>query len=171
MEKRIRLDVPRVELVQTQESEAPLLAALRKQVWDATYRGIYPDEMIDEFDLEWHVQQDLRRIRSPQFQVYFICVNEEKAGYLILKQDGGLLLQSLYLLPAFQQKGIGSAVFRLIRQTAAEEKLTSFSCMCQPDNRGAMQFYEKQGGTIRGYDRCEEAWQSSAEFVFPVAEG
>lgn len=32
-------------------TDAELLAETRRSAWDATYRGIYPDAWIDEYDL------------------------------------------------------------------------------------------------------------------------
>ena len=33
------------------EEEAHLLSEFRQRVWDTTYRGIYPDEIIDNLNL------------------------------------------------------------------------------------------------------------------------
>ena len=42
----------KVTFKKAEPTDAPLLAATRQKAWAATYRGIYPDEMIDQYDLE-----------------------------------------------------------------------------------------------------------------------
>ena len=41
-----------VEFRRASPEDARLLAETRRRAWDTTYRGIYPDAMIDEYDLE-----------------------------------------------------------------------------------------------------------------------
>lgn len=38
--------------------DAAVLTATRRKVWDATYRGIYPDGMIDDYAYETHLARD-----------------------------------------------------------------------------------------------------------------
>lgn len=40
-----------VEFRRASPEDARLLAETRRRAWDTTYRGIYPDAMIDEYDL------------------------------------------------------------------------------------------------------------------------
>ncbi len=39
-----------VRFVPASEDDAMTIVALRQKVWASTYRGIYPDSMIDVFD-------------------------------------------------------------------------------------------------------------------------
>ena len=156
-----------VDFIPVEESEASILGLLRQKAWAATYRGVYPDEMIDQFDYAWHRERDLLRIRSSEYQNYLIQLHGKNVGYLVLKNEPVLLLQSLYLLPEAQKKGIGRQSFAFIRQYCAERGIQSFRCHCQPDNKNAMGFYEKMGGVIVDRDEGnEERWQDSAVFAF-----
>ena len=58
-----------VEFQLAQVSDAPILAATRQKVWDATYRGIYPDEMIDQYDMALFTAKDRTRISDPENKV------------------------------------------------------------------------------------------------------
>ena len=51
-----------VEFRRARAEDARLLAETRRRAWDTTYRGIYPDAMIDEYDLEAHTARDAARI-------------------------------------------------------------------------------------------------------------
>lgn len=73
------------------EEEAHLLSEFRQRVWDTTYRGIYPDEIIDNFDFDFHDERNLLWIKSDEFRVYFITADGEKAGYLILQEKRAFL--------------------------------------------------------------------------------
>lgn len=43
-------------------TDAELLAETRRSAWDATYRGIYPDAWIDEYDLAEQTQRERARL-------------------------------------------------------------------------------------------------------------
>lgn len=153
------------------ESNVHALGLLRQQAWASTYRGIYPDEMIDQFDFKWHEEKDLLRMQSPQFFHWFIQENGENIGYLTLRNADFLYLYSLYLLPAAQKKGYGRQAMNFTAYFCKEYGKTVFRCHCQPDNKNAMQFYEKMGGII--VDRDDENienWQNTVVFEFSVPD-
>ena len=55
----------KVTFKKAEPTDAPLLAATRQKAWAATYRGIYPDEMIDQYDLERTQPRTGRDYRIP----------------------------------------------------------------------------------------------------------
>ena len=84
--------------VPAEPEEAHLLSEFRQKVWATTYRGIYPDDIIDNFDFEFHDSRNLEWINSGEYLVFFITENDEKAGYAfseILKETGDFMLDSL----------------------------------------------------------------------------
>ncbi len=140
--------------------DAPALSELRRQVWETTYRGIYPDEMIDDFDYAFHNERNLMYIHSPNFVVYFILDGTEKIGYLILRKKDPLHLQSLYLLEQYRGRGIGTMAFDFVRSYCREHGISQFGLDCHPDNTGSLAFYAKMGGVIiqrdEGHENNEE---------------
>ncbi len=130
----------KAEFVPVQESEVSELGSLRQKAWASTYRGIYPDEMIDRFDFVWHREKDLLRLRNPSYRNWFISVKGEKVGYLILRHGEPGLLQSLYLLPKVQKHGIGRQTFEFLGRYCLGQGIKRFRCHCQPDNRNAIAF-------------------------------
>lgn len=58
----------KAEFIPIQKSEVSTLGVLRQKAWAAIYCGIYPDEMIDQFDYAWHREKDLLRLRNPLYQ-------------------------------------------------------------------------------------------------------
>lgn len=157
----------RVDFISVRESDAGILGRLRQKAWSATYRGIYPDEMIDQFDYPWHKERDTLRIRSPQYENYFIQVCGQNVGYLTLKKDKVLILYSLYLLPEAQGQGIGRQAFSFVSRYCDKCDSHGFCCHCQPDNTNAMGFYRHMGGRIIARDEeNEQRWQNTVVFYF-----
>ncbi len=151
------------------ESDAPALGRLRQSAWTATYEGIYPAELLEHFDFDWHKERDLRRIRDPGFHHFFLQTEGRTVGYLTLKEGPVLLLYSLYLLPEAQKHGIGRQAFAFVRDFCTRHQQTAFCCHCQPDNTNAMDFYRHMGGRIIARDEGnEDRWQDTVVFQFQV---
>lgn len=158
-----------IQFVPVKESEAGLIGRLRQKAWASTYRGIYPQEMMDRFDYDWHKERDLMRMRNPQFHHYFIQQQGRSVGYLTLKDGPSFLIYSLYLLPEAQKQGIGRQAFRFVSDFCTQRGIDTFSCHCQPDNTNAMDFYHHMGGEIVARDEGnEERWQDTVVFRFDV---
>ncbi len=148
------------------EEDAPVIARLRQQCWAATYRGVYPDDMIDAYDHAWHAARDLARIRDGNHRVRLIVQDGQPVGYITLLHEPPLLM-SLYILPEYQRQGIGSAAFRLVRDTFRAHGHTCFTCHCLPANAPARAFYQRMGGVIAGEDAGNpEPWQDSVIYRF-----
>lgn len=129
--------MPVVDFIPVKESEVHTLGVLRQKAWAATYRGIYPDEMIDQFDFEWHREKDLLRLRHPQYRNWFIQAKGETVGYLTLRHGEPMLLQSLYLLPQAQKQGVGRQAFKFVCQYCSERGIekgpfTTLQCDDRP---------------------------------------
>ena len=142
----------KIEFVFAKPEDARFLSEMRRKVWLSTYRGIYPDKLLDEFDFEFHDKKNLSMIELDDFSVYFILSDGKTAGYLILQHKNPLYVQSLYLLEDFRGKGIGRKVFEFIRKTAKENRTEKIYLGCYPENTKALGFYEKMGGKITEKD-------------------
>ena len=149
------------------EDDAKTIIELRKQIWATTYRGLYPDSMIDDFDYAWHLEKELQRIRHPEYRVYRIVKDNRSIGYLSTRKTDVVILQSLYVLEEYQHQGIGRIAFDFVKHYCRENEADYFICHCLPENWNARKFYEKMGGTIIGEDMDnEESWMNSVIFRF-----
>lgn len=156
-----------VDFVLAQERDAETIARLRQKIWATTYRGIYPDEMIDHFDLTWHAEKDRQRIQSAAFSVYLLQIGETPIGYLILRTADPATLMSLYVLSDYQKQGIGAQAMAFAKKCFQAANVESFLCHCQPDNANALAFYHRMGGKIVDQDmENPESWQNSVIFQF-----
>ena len=155
--------------VEAAKEDAAAIIALRHQIWGTTYRGIYPDDMIDNFDWARHREKELLRINDPAYSVYLLQKGDQNIGYLTIRRTDGIILQSLYILSEYQRQGIGRAAFDFIKAYCREREAKSFICRCVPENLNARAFYEKMGGEVIGADlENEEAWQNSVTYQFTL---
>lgn len=151
------------------EDDAKTIIELRQQIWATTYRGFYPDSMIDNFDYAWHQEKELQRISHPEYRVYRIVKDDRNIGYLSTRKTDAVMLQSLYVLEEYQHQGIGRTAFEFVKQHCRENGADSFVCHCLPENWNARKFYEKMGGKVIDEDMDnEESWMNSVIYRFMV---
>ncbi len=133
--------------------DAPLTAELRRRAWLTTYRGIYPDELLDGFDTAARAERDRKMLVSPDITGFIIEADGTPCGFMLLQDSGGLNLRALYLLKEHRGKGIGRYAFRVIRDIARERGYSKFACNCNSHNSPALAFYKSMGG--RAISRSE----------------
>ena len=160
--------IKQVEFVPAKASDAAVISALRQRIWDTTYRGVYPDAVIDDFDYDRHRHRDLQKIADPSFTVYLIQYGDEHIGYFIFQDtDAGVWLHSLYVLRAYQHRGIGKQAFAILKDYCREREIDRFACNCSPHNENAMRFYRRMGGVVEKTDTGHENKQEDGvTFVF-----
>lgn len=158
-----------ITFVEAAEADALTLIGLRHRIWSTTYRGIYPDSMIDDFDWDWHREKELSRINHPSFSVYLIRKGDFDIGYLTINRSDIIVLQSLYIVLEYQRQGVGRCAFDFIREYCREQRAESFVCRCVPENLNARAFYERMDGKVIGEDLTnEEGWQNSVTYRFAL---
>ena len=158
------------------ESELKELSDMRRVIHAQTYRGIHPDEMIDNYDYERFMEMDRKRLKQDNCYYLFICENDTKIGYLLVKEevpskykDFAFYLGSLHLLPEYQKRGYGKVSFKYISSLCQELGYSKFYCQCNPHNKNAMEFYHHMGGSIGCEDTGhKEKIEDAVYFEFSV---
>ncbi len=157
-------------------ADAQILASTRQKVWASTYRGIYPDKMIDEFDYDWHIKREQHNLQNPLFHTYLVMDGNECVGYYTylsretpLWRDYCFRLYSLYLLPAYQANGEGRRIFETVISECRRFGCDKFYLSCQPQNIGAMGFYRHMGGCLVNEDvGHDDPAEDTVDFEFYV---
>lgn len=130
------------------EDTAKIIAELRHEIWATTYRGIYSDERIDNYDFEEHKQRDLQRIQSISYHVYLITDADNPIGYFTFSTTETVYIQSLYIRREYQRHGIGKKAFSVIREYCVTHGFDKFTCNCNSHNYPAQSFYRSMGGAV-----------------------
>ena len=92
--------------IEASEEDVPSIIALRQRIWGTTYRGVYPDSMIDNFDWDWHREMELLRVHHPAYSVYLVRKDRQDIGYLTINEADVITLQSLYISAEYQRQGL-----------------------------------------------------------------
>lgn len=130
------------------------LAKLKQKVWDETYRGIYDDEIIDNFDFIKSENSFKSIIENEKISLYVVESENKLIGYMSVgvpireyatyNQEIGLL----YLRDEFQHQGLGKELFDIAYNEIKNNGYNSFFISCNKYNMKARKFYEKMGGML-----------------------
>ncbi len=134
-------------------SNAATLAKTRQLVWLQTYRGIYPDTKLDDYDLAFYTRRDEEKLADEANHYYLFLDGLTCVGYFSFGpyhyghyKDFDLCLNHLYILDGFKGKGLGRRAFETITEHCQRQGLTKFFCGCNVNNLPAIAFYRHMGG-------------------------
>lgn len=125
-----------LQYIPADESDIPIVYELTKHLID-TYEDV-ASVPYDEI-LEW-VEYKIKRCISEH---QCVLLDGQKCGYFYLRDDGELDL--IYILPAFQNRGIGSEI---LKKCIAESKNPMYLCVFTKNVR-AISLYERFGFSVR----------------------
>ncbi len=133
--------------------DAARIVQLRSLIWQETYQGIYPDEMLYGADLKADEKKFAARIADPAHQLYLYCDGEECIGYFAIGpsnygpyKDFDLCLNNLYIRKEYKGCGLGRRAFEVICDYCRANGISKFFCGCNFHNRNAVEFYRHMGG-------------------------
>ena len=134
-------------------ADAHLITKTRKLVWEQTYRGIYPDQKLDAYDYQFHLNRDAALLANREQHYYLFMDQERCVGYFSYGpynygqyKDFTLCLNSLYLLDGYKGRGLGKMAFEQLRTYAHEHGISRFFCGCNVHNVKAQGFYRHMCG-------------------------
>ncbi|HEX9266325.1 MAG TPA: GNAT family N-acetyltransferase [Candidatus Limnocylindria bacterium] len=137
--------------------DAEAFERIRIGTWQATYRGLFPDALLD--GMRPNVERRRDRLRElseshPEFcfvaevageVVGFAIGCPERTGDPVYKGE----IAAIYVLPAHQGKGLGRALSRESVRELAGRGMTSLLIWVLRENRIGRAFYEGLGGVPR----------------------
>lgn len=164
-----------MEIVLAQIKDCEALSKLKQKVWSDTYRGIYSDDKLDDFNFTEHAEKFKKIILSNDKQLYIVKDQDEIIAYMSFgapvrkfrdfKQEIGLL----YIRNDYQGKGLGSRLFRLAKEGIAASGEKDFFISCNKYNANARKFYEKMGGTlIDEADDLQDKSNAQVKFLYQI---
>lgn len=120
--------------------------------WRTTYRGHFPDALLDEQDMDRWTSDRERLIRDlPADQSYLVAdVDGHVAGFAVggpardASEDAEVY--AIYLLQEYQRRGIGAALLRECVRRFRRRGWTSMVIWVLRENAIGRGFYERMGG-------------------------
>ena len=144
----------RLEIRKAVFTDCKELSLLKKEIWETTYRGIYPDSKIDNYDYLKKKKKFKNYIHNPNQELYVAISNNKIIGYIEFgkpsrpfedyKQEIGLF----YIKKDYQRQGIGKKLFHLAFNYIKNKGVNKFFISSHKYNFNAQKFYEKMGGEI-----------------------
>ena len=135
-----------------------MIAELARETFLQTYGGTSIEEhlagYVDRHFTEEAIRQELE---TPEFQFLIVREGETMAGYAKLRRDRQprgitdtrcLQLERIYILKAFQARGIGQQLIEHIRNMARTAGDRVLWMQVWQQNEQALAFYHKAGFTI-----------------------
>ena len=131
--------------------EVPAIAALAREIWQATYPGIITQEQID-FMLEQRygherLYDDLEDLHKWLDQAF---IDGRRVGFAFSEvSKGEFKLDKLYIHPDVQRRGVGG---QLITHVAERAKREGYPCVILQVNKrnvNAINSYKKYGFVVR----------------------
>ena len=122
------------------ESDARRLAEVKIACWETTYRGIYPDDKLDNYDVDKNTEKFKNIIKNEDVDLYVVIVEGDIIGYMSCgvpirpygdyEQEIGLL----YLLKEYRGQGIGRDLYELAREMIKMKGYDRFFISCNKYN-------------------------------------
>jgi ribosomal protein S18 acetylase RimI-like enzyme len=140
-----------VEIRSVTPPDVPAIAALAREIWQATYPGIITQEQID-FMLEQRygherLYDDLEDLHKWLDQAF---VDGRRIGFAFSEiYKGEFKLDKLYIHPDVQRRGVGG---QLIANVAERAKREGYPCVILQVNKrnvNAINSYKKYGFAVR----------------------
>ena len=145
--------------------------------WRATYRGLLPDDFLDEAERE-RVAYWVDRLRSPSEAGRYIVIaecNGDAAGFVCaqrkLESADGALLDNLHVMGQYQGYGLGKLLMDGVERWASELGETQLYLFVLEGNSRAMAFYERQGWRLAGIEAEQMAGLpvTARRYVRPIS--
>ncbi len=138
------------------------IAALKGIVWNTTYKGIYSDESLANYDVEKNERTFQQIVNNPEIELYVATDDNRIVGFMTCgkpykmfqhyEQELGLL----YILKEYQRQGIGSSFFDIARKQVKEAGYREFIVAVNSKNMNAINFYLSMGGEIIDVDEKQK---------------
>ncbi len=146
------------------EKDCENLAKLKREVWETTYRGIYPSEKFDNYDLKEQTEK-FKKYVSDENGVFFVAKDKTKnklVAYCYVGFSSRAFVSGvpeiilLYVLKSYQCFGIGRTLFEKGKNFLKEKGFDKFLISCNKYNLPAQKFYERMGGKVLHIDEDDE---------------
>lgn len=144
-----------MELRLATRQDAAAIARVNVATWRATYRGIVPDAYLESLSAA-RLEETFAELLADRSSGRFDVVADDPTEGVVAYAAGGPQraadghytgeIYGLYVLPAFQGRGLGRRLLIEVASRLREERYAAFLVWVVAANRPARRFYEALGG-------------------------
>ena len=131
------------------EHDIPAVRAILRDTWDATYGGFIPQRDLHGYlDTTYAPEKLSLLMQRPEVEGFVAFEGEVAAGMVRTEYNPGerrFYVSSLYVLPAFQGRGIGSALLRRAEECALARGVHEVWLGVMEQNAGPLEWYRAIG--------------------------
>ena len=133
------------------------IAEVKRQVWETTYRGIYPEGKLDNFSIGKEAEKFRGIVNSADTNLYVAIVEDKIVGYMAYGKNPRYPdadcdeIVLLSVLKEWQARGIGRALFEFAKNQL-KDMGDHFILYCNKYNLPAQAFYRKMGCSVESID-------------------
>jgi GNAT superfamily N-acetyltransferase len=146
-------EAPAISVRRATAGDAPAIASVHVASWQATYRGIVPQAILDNLSVERRMAGWARLLAAPgEARVWIGELDGDIVGFAGTARpadpalgEGVAELETIYLLPAAQGLGLGGLLLRRATDDLAERGFSSAILWVLTANERARRFYEAAG--------------------------
>ena len=144
-------------------NDARLIAEIKVAGWRAAYRGVMPDEVLDQLSVEEQTGKWRRRISDHPGRVLVADTNGAVSGYVsaAASRDDDPPnptigeIYALYVFPDDWRHGVGSALVAAALGVLRRQGFTLATLWVLVDNVSAIRFYQARGFQPDGRSKLE----------------
>lgn len=146
---------PPVSIRLARPTDAPGIAAVHVAAWRATYRGIFPDDVLDALAEDEFAERHARRLVNPAPADARVFIAESPGGIVGFSIGGSARdpdlapatgeVYAIYLKPDALGRGIGRELFAQSLTTLREQGKRAVVVWVAEANARARRFYERAG--------------------------
>lgn len=136
------------------EEDIKKIAEIHVETWRYSYKGIIHRDYLDKFEIENSYNNNLRLLNKEEIYIYLAEFNDNICAFIIfsLNSRGSDFLNyaeiwGLYVLPDYQNKGVGKKLFNEAKQILCKNKIDNLMLWALKDNKDK-EFYKKIGGQV-----------------------
>jgi GNAT superfamily N-acetyltransferase len=141
-----------VEIRKATFEDAAAIAGVHVMSWQAAYKGIMPDQFLNELSVEARSALWQKSLQAGNLSVLVACAGAAIAGWIAFgacrdadKDSTWAEVEALYVLPEFWSNGIGERLGNSACQLLRDAGYSFVSIWVLSENHRARAFYERIG--------------------------
>lgn len=134
------------EIKPVSTAEISKLSRMAEEIWTEHYAGIISLDQISYMVAKFQSPAAIQDQLQQGYQYFWLCYNENTAGYLSIKQeDDALFLSKIYVQKEFRGKKLAACAVNYLTGLCQQQGLSKIWLTVNKHNSGSIAAYERLG--------------------------